>query len=193
MNTNLEYRPKSWRRRLIIALTAVAVILMSAFAGAWLYRRTLTRVEVPAPSATAGGEATPGVPAPERSAPANQMIRIAPERQQQIGVKFSAATIRPATVEIRAVGRVAYDETRIAHVHTKVSGWIEDVFIDFIGEPVRKGQPLFTLYSPELVSAQEEYLLALRGQKELQGSSFERVSEGSRALLDAARRRLELW
>src|SRR5256712_13977564 len=121
------------------------------------------------------------------------MIRIWPERQQQIGVKFSVATIRPATVEIRAVGRVAYDETRIAHVHTKVSGWIEDVFIDFIGEPVRKGQPLFTLYSPELVSAQEEYLLALRGQKELGGSSFERVSEGSRALLDAARRRLELW
>src|SRR5437867_12858526 len=120
----------------------------------------LVPLEVPAPSATAGAEATPNPPAPERSAPANQMIRISPERQQQIGVKFSEAIIRPATVEIRAVGRVAYDETRIAHVHTKVSGWIEDVFIDFIGEPVRKGQPLFTLYSPELVSAQEEYLLA---------------------------------
>src|SRR3989441_712145 len=221
---------KSWRPVLIAAMTAVAVIVMSAFAGAWLYRRTLTHeakseaqagttyycpmhpnyksdkpgkcpicsmklvpLEVPAPSATAGAGATPGVAALERAAPANQMIRISPERQQQIGVKFSVAAIRPATVEIRAVGRVAYDETRIAHVHTKVSGWIEYVFIDFIGEPVRKGQPLFTLYSPELVSAQEEYLLALRGQKELQGSSFERVSEGSRALLDAARRRLELW
>src|SRR3989441_660010 len=230
MNMNSEFRPRSWRRRLIVAMTAVAVIVMSAFAGAWLYRRTLTDeakseaqagttyycpmhpsykcdkpgncpicsmklvpLKVPAPSVTAGAETTPNPPAPARSAPANQMIRISPERQQQIGVKFSVATIRPATVEIRAVGRVAYDEARIAHVHTKVSGWIEDVFIDFIGEPVRKGQPLFTLYSPELVSAQEEYLLALRGQKELQGSSFERVSEGSRALLDAARRRLELW
>jgi len=198
MTMNPEFRPKSWRRLLISAMAAVAVIVMSAFAGAWLYRRTLTHdaksePEAPAPSATAGAEATPNPPAPERAAPANQMIRISPERQQQIGVKFSVAAIRPATVEIRAVGRVAYDETRIAHVHTKVSGWIEDVFIDFIGEPVRKGQPLFTLYSPELVSAQEEYLLALRGRKELGGSSFERVSEGSRALLDAARRRLELW
>jgi len=230
MNINSEFRPKSWRRRLTVAMTAVAVIVMSGFAGALLYRLTMTHgtkseaeagttyycpmhpsyksdkpgncpicsmklvpLEAPAASATAGPEKAPGVRAPEKAAPANQMIRISPERQQQIGVKFSVATIRPATVEIRAVGRVAYDETRVAHVHTKVSGWIEDVFIDFIGEPVRKGQPLFTIYSPELVSAQEEYLLALRGQKELGGSSFERVSEGSRALLDAARRRLELW
>lgn len=230
MNTNLELRSKSWRRPLMAAMTAVAVILLSGLAGAWLYRLMVSQgakseteatatyycpmhtsyksdkpgncpicsmklvpLVAAGPSATASAEATPGIPAPEKPTPANQMIRISPERQQQIGVKFSVATIQPAIVEIRAVGRVAYDETRIAHVHTKVSGWIEDVFIDFIGEAVRKGQPLFTLYSPELVSAQEEYLLALRGQKELEGSSFERVSEGSRALLDATRRRLELW
>jgi len=141
MNLNPEFRPKSWRRRLIVAMTAVAVIVMSGFAGALLYRRTMTQgtkseaeagttyycpmhpsyksdkpgncpicsmklvpLEAPAASATAGAEATPNPPAPERSAPANQMIRISPERQQQIGVRFSAATIRPATVEIRAVG-----------------------------------------------------------------------------------------
>ena len=229
MNENLESEKKSWRRPLLTSLTVVALILVSAFAGAWLYRWTMiqgTRSEreagttyycpmhpsyksdkpgncpicsmklaplvAPAASASGSAGAGPGVPAPERSAPVNQMIRITPERQQEIGVKFSVATIQPAIAEIRAVGRVAYDETRIAHVHTKVSGWIEDVFADFIGEPVRKGQPLFSLYSPELVAAQEEYLLALRGQKELEGSSFTRVSEGSRALLDAARRRLEL-
>jgi RND family efflux transporter MFP subunit len=134
----------------------------------------------------------PGAP-PAPSTSGAQAIRITPERQQQIGVKFAEATVGPASIEIRAVGRVAYDETQIAHVHTKVSGWIDDVFVDFVGASVKKGQPLFTIYSPDLVSSQEEYLVALRARDELGGSSFERVSEGSRALLASARRRLELW
>lgn len=120
-------------------------------------------------------------------------IRITPERQQQIGVRFAEAALTPAQVQIRAVGKVTYDETQITHVHTKVSGWIEEVFVDFVGAPVAKGQPLFTLYSPELVSSQEEYLLALRAQAELGASTFGRVAEGARALLQSARRRLELW
>ncbi|HSB61716.1 MAG TPA: efflux RND transporter periplasmic adaptor subunit, partial [Vicinamibacteria bacterium] len=140
----------------------------------------------------AGGPATAA--GPGAATPAGvRRIRITPERQQQIGVKFAEARRAPATVETRAVGRVAYDETRIAHVHTKVSGWIEEVFVDFVGAPVKRGQPLFTLYSPDLVSSQEEYLLALRAEDELGGSSFARVSEGSRALVASARRRLELW
>jgi RND family efflux transporter MFP subunit len=135
----------------------------------------------------------PAVLATPRPPVGAQRIRITPERQQQIGVKFAAAAYQPALVETRAVGRVAYDETQLAHVHTKVSGWIEDVFVDFVGAPVKRGQPLFTIYSPELVASQEEYLLALRAQGELAGSSFPRVAEGSKALLDSARRRLELW
>ncbi len=150
----------------------------------------------PEPGMPGTAEALPASAAPPGPGPAAtsaQRIRITPERQQQIGVKFAEAAYEPAQVETRAVGRVAYDETQIAHVHTKVSGWIEDVFVDFVGASVEKGQPLFTIYSPELVSSQEEYLLALRAKGELAGSSFARVSEGSRALLDSARRRLELW
>ncbi len=120
-------------------------------------------------------------------------IQIPPERQQQIGVKFAAAQLVPAHVEIRAAGKVAPDETRIAHIHTKVNGWIDEVFVNFVGQPVRKGQPLFTLYSPDLVASQEEYLLAMRGRRELKDSPFSQVSEGSSELLRAARRRLELW
>ena len=120
-------------------------------------------------------------------------LRIAPERQQQIGVKLATVAHQPAVLEIRATGKVAYDETRIAHVHTKVSGWIEEVFVDFVGAPVRKGQPLFSLYSPELVARQEEYLLALKAREDLGNSSFPRVAEGSRTLLESARRRLESW
>jgi len=138
-------------------------------------------------------EAMTGAPPTPAANTGAQRIRITPERQQQIGVKFDAAAYQPAVVETRAVGRVAYDETQLAHVHTKVSGWIEDVFVDFVGAPVKRGQPLFTIYSPELVASQEEYLLALRAKGELAGSSFARVSQGSEALLESARRRLELW
>jgi RND family efflux transporter MFP subunit len=120
-------------------------------------------------------------------------IQIPPERQQQIGVKFATVVLEPARVEIRAVGRVAPDETRIAHIHTKVTGWIDEVFVNFVGQPVRKAQALFTIYSPDLVASQEEYLLALRGRRELKDSPFSNVSEGSSELLQAARRRLELW
>jgi Cu(I)/Ag(I) efflux system membrane fusion protein len=159
----------------------------------------LVPLEAPSPGPSATQVEAPGTSGAPRAnsagagAVAAPTIRIAPERQQQIGLKFAEATLLPAIVEIRAVGKVAYDETQIAHVHTKVQGWIEDVFVNFVGATVRKGQPLFTIYSPDLVAAQEEYLLSLRAQKELGTSSFERVSEGSRALLSATRRRLELW
>jgi len=152
----------------------------------------LVPIESASPGAGGGESTATAAPRSPAAAPAPR-VRIAPERQQQIGVKFVEAARVPATVEIRAVGKVAYDETRVTHVHTKVSGWIEEVFVNFVGAPVRKGQPLFTIYSPDLLSTQEEYLLALRAQKELESSSFQRVAEGSRAFLAAARRRLELW
>lgn len=158
----------------------------------------------PAP-ASAGMADMPGMSGPEAkpgsSGPSAAMtttdgspsISIPPERQQQIGVKFATATREPARVEIRAVGRVAPDETRITQIHTKVSGWIDEVFVNYVGQPVRKDQPLFTIYSPDLVASQEEYLLALRGHRELKDSPFSHVSEGSSDMLRASRRRLELW
>lgn len=154
----------------------------------------------PGPAATSGSTSAPatsdpGAPASGMSGSSGQppTIRISPERQQQIGVKFAEVQSKAANVEIRAVGRVAYDETRIAHVHTKVSGWIDEVFVNFVGAPVRKGQPLFTIYSPDLVAGQEEYLQALHAAQELGNSSLPRVAQGSENLLKAARRRLELW
>jgi membrane fusion protein, copper/silver efflux system len=138
-------------------------------------------------SPVSGAAATPATPS------AASAVHISPERQQQVGLEFAVAENKPARIEIRAVGRVAFDERRIAHVHTKIGGWIEDVFVDFIGQPVRKGQPLFALYSPDLVAGQEEYLLALRARAELGQSSMPRIAQSSEALLVAARRRLELW
>jgi Cu(I)/Ag(I) efflux system membrane fusion protein len=117
-------------------------------------------------------------------------VKIDPERQQLIGLRTEKVAEGSVSGELRTLGRVVADETRIRKVTVKVEGFIEKLFVDFIGQPVAKGQPLFSLYSPEFVSAQREYLLALNTQKALTGGSLQ--SSGG-DLLDAARRRLQLW
>jgi RND family efflux transporter MFP subunit len=120
-------------------------------------------------------------------------VMISPERQQLIGVR--TATVREDNIvrRIRTVGRVDYDETRVAHIHTRVTGWIEKLHVDFTGKLVEVGQPLLEIYSPELVATQEEYLLALRAQETLGESAFAEVAQTARSLLAATRRRLLLW
>lgn len=120
-------------------------------------------------------------------------VMISPERQQLIGVRTAPVERQQVTREIRTVGRVDYDETRVAHIHTKVSGWIETLHVDFTGKLVEAGQPLLEIYSPELVATQEEYLLALRAQDSLGASPYEEVATTTRSLLAATRRRLLLW
>jgi membrane fusion protein, copper/silver efflux system len=118
---------------------------------------------------------------------------VSPGRQQIIGVKTEPVTVRPMTKEIRTVGKVELDETKIEHIHTKISGWIDKVFVDYTWKHVKKGNPLFSIYSPELVSTQEEYLLALRSKNILGDSKFPEIASGARSLADATRRRLKLW
>src|SRR5206468_10839409 len=148
---------------------------------------------------SSGMPGMPGMNMQDQSAPSAPMaedantITISPQQQRLVGVQMAPATLRPLVKEIRTVGKIAYDETKVAHVHTKISGWIERVFVDFVGKFVKQGDPLFTIYSPDLVSTQEEYLLALRAEKELANGSFERVSNGARNLVEATRRRLRLW
>ncbi len=120
-------------------------------------------------------------------------VQISPERQQLIGVKIGTAEMKPLDHVIRTVGRVDYDEKRIVTVSPKIGGWIEDLYVDFTGRFVRQGEPLLTIYSPELVSTQEEYLLALKAKKTLTKSSFPEVAESGDSLAESARRRLKLW
>jgi Cu(I)/Ag(I) efflux system membrane fusion protein/cobalt-zinc-cadmium efflux system membrane fusion protein len=91
------------------------------------------------------------------------------------------------------VGRVTVDERRVAHVHTKVQGWVEQLSVDYVGQEVTRGQPLLEIYSPELVATQEELLLAARYRDATAGSPFKDVSQGGASLYDATRRRLALW
>jgi membrane fusion protein, copper/silver efflux system len=120
-------------------------------------------------------------------------IQITPERQQLIGVKIGTVEMRPLEKVIRTVGSVDYDEKRITTVSVKVGGWIEDLYVDFTGRYVRKGEPLLTIYSPELVSTQEEYLMALEAKKYLAKSSFPEVAGTGDSLVESARKRLKLW
>jgi Cu(I)/Ag(I) efflux system membrane fusion protein len=120
-------------------------------------------------------------------------VQISPERQQLIGVKFGTVEMRPLEKVIRTVGSVAYDEKRLMTVSPKIGGWIEDLFVDFTGRYVRQGEPLLTIYSPELVSTQEEYLLALRAKKDLVKSPFPEVAGSGTSLAESAKGRLKLW
>jgi len=120
-------------------------------------------------------------------------VQISPERQQLIGVRFGTVAKRTLQKVIRTVGRIDYDEKRIGIVSPKIGGWIEELLVDFTGRFVRKGEPLLTIYSPELVSTQEEYLLALKAKQDWSKSPFPEVTEGGNLLAESARRRLKLW
>lgn len=120
-------------------------------------------------------------------------IEIDPGLIQSMGVRTAPVVRRDLSRNLRTVGRVAYDERRVEHVHTKVQGWVERLHVGYEGEAVRRGQPLLEIYSPELVSTQEELLLAARYRDSTRGSRFEDVSRGGADLFDATRRRLELW
>ena len=116
-----------------------------------------------------------------------------PRRQQLINVQTTEVEVRSLEKIIRTVATLEVDETRIAYVHPKISGWIQDVFVDFTLQHVNLGDPLFSIYSPQLVSTQEEYLLALKTAENLADSPFEHVASGARSLFEATRRRLELF
>ncbi|MDF2971818.1 MAG: cebB [Microvirga sp.] len=130
--------------------------------------------------------------APQGAGPENS-ITVPLERLQSIGVRFEPAKPRRVERTIRTVGRVEVDERRLTRVNVKFEGWIDRLMVDYTGAAVRKGQILFTVYSPELVATQQEYLLAFEAQSRLGSSEFPEVVGFSQALLDAARQRLRFW
>ncbi len=108
------------------------------------------------------------------------------------GVQTAVAEQRTLTRSTRTVGLVTVDETRVRHVHTKTSGWVEKLYVNSTGQSVRAGQPLLAIYSPELLATQQEYLRAREAAARFAGSELPEVRRGGADLLDAARQRLEL-
>src|SRR5579883_2829690 len=120
-------------------------------------------------------------------------VMISTEKQQLIGVRTAPVQRETLVRDVQTSGQIMADETKVAHVHVKINGFIENVFVDYVGQVVKKGQPLFTLYSPDLVSTQEEYLIAKRGEKSLGSSQFAEIAQSSQSLLRSTRDRLKLW
>jgi RND family efflux transporter MFP subunit len=120
-------------------------------------------------------------------------IKIDPVTVQNIGVKTEVVQRRKLNKIIRAVGKIDLDETKVYSVNTKIMGWVEELYVDYTGKVVRKGEPLLELYSPELVSTQEEYLQAIRYRNQLRQSSIEEARKGADALVESAKRRLVYW
>lgn len=199
-----QWQAAGGRRSRLGGYLAIAVVSLALGAGAtWLGlrgQRTATPVTATAPvtpatpAEHAGHEAAgAGAAGDTATAGAAKAVYISPARQQLIGVRTAEITHRALETTIRTVGVMAFDETRVAQIHTKIAGWIDRVMVDSIGKGVRKGQALFTVYSPELVATQKEYLLALKAERQFANSQFEETREGARTLLVATRERLRLW
>jgi RND family efflux transporter MFP subunit len=130
---------------------------------------------------------------PGGDVPARGEVTIDPRRQQLIGVRLASVRKTALSHEVRAAGVVRLDETRQAEITTKVDGWIRDLRADFTGRTITSGEPLFTLYSPALLAAQNEYLLAVRGHAQAASSELASVRVYSERLHQAARERLMRW
>jgi len=120
-------------------------------------------------------------------------IKISPTTLQSMGVRTAKVEVRPLSRLTLAVGVVNFNERNLAIITTKVNGWVERLYVNATGDPVRKGQTLLSIYSPDLVSSQEEYLLALRNLKAMKSSPVQEMAAGARRLAEASRRRLEYF
>jgi Cu(I)/Ag(I) efflux system membrane fusion protein len=127
------------------------------------------------------------------SAAPSGVVVIPAVMRQLIGVRIAPAGVAVLGQEIRAVGTVGYDERGLTQVTLKTSGWVREVFVDSIGRLVRKGEPLFTLYSPDLLATQDEYLLAVKTQGQLATSPLAEVKANAASLVASTRERLRLW
>jgi len=134
---------------------------------------------------------------PSASADASAMppgtVQVTPEKQQLIGVKFATAEMGGGTRTFRTVGRVVIDESRVGRIRTKLNGWVQEVFVDYVGQKIQKNAALLTIYSPEMLAAERELLLVAKAASGMKDTSLPGAFDQSEALLQAARRRLELW
>ncbi len=186
----------NYRRAFVVALT-VNGVLAAGLAYSWWSWRSRAAPGVLSPQAQQASTEDPrsGPPAAAPTVPETPLapIQLSPQRLQSIGVQTGTVESRPVQDEIRTVGTVEVDETRLAYVQVRFSGWIREVFADATYKYVRKGQPLFTIYSPDLVTTEREYLLAKQNRDQLAHSPVPGVALGADSMLSAATGRLKQW
>ena len=187
---------KTYRTGFLLAVVG-NIVFAAVLAGLWLHYRAAkpmadaeTKPSNPsAQDSTDSSTSTPPVPTEAALVP----VQISPQRLQSIGVKIGEVERKSIEDEIRATGDIAVDETRLAYVQVRFSGYIQKVFADATYQYVHKGQPLLTVYSPDLVATEREYLVAKRNQEQVAQSTVPGVASSAVSLLDAATERLKQW
>jgi RND family efflux transporter MFP subunit len=191
--------------RYVLKTSLVWIFVLAVFAGMWAYRShragTSMAMDMPmsggvqpvaaGPSPTAK-ETAPPMPEQKMGAPLVP-VQLTPERMQSIGVRTGSVEYKQLSDDIRATGTVDINERLLSYVQVRFPGYIREVFANATYQYVRKGEPLFTIYSPDLVATQQEYLLARQNQESLSSSTVDGVASGAEALSGAAEQRLEQW
>jgi len=196
-----ELAAEKYRRAFLITLIALIAVAGSA---AWLWWRSpynlMARGSQPTVTANVGSEtsqattkstASPADATPSQSDTPLAPIQLSPQRMQSIGVKVGTVESKVMSDEIRSYGNVQPNERRFAYVQTRFAGWIRQIYADATGDFIAKGQPLFTIYSPDLVASEREYLLAKKSAAALQQSAVSGVADGAASLITAAKARLQ--
>src|SRR5207302_10300663 len=173
------------------------IALVGILGGLWWRSAEHKKTEAAMPSAsTEAAQNGPSGPESASMAPHETSlvpVQLSPERLQSIGVRMGRAERKMVRDEIRATGNAAVDETKLAYVQVRYSGYIQKVFADATYQYLRKGHPLFTIYSPDLTATEREYLVAKQNQQRVAGSTVPGVAESAASLLDAAAERLKQW
>jgi Cu(I)/Ag(I) efflux system membrane fusion protein/cobalt-zinc-cadmium efflux system membrane fusion protein len=192
---NEEIKVITYRRAFL--LTLAALIAVVAVAG-WMWWTSpfnrMQRTQPPATSTTTDVSPSPSQDQTD-SAPSSDTplapVQLSTQRMQSIGVKIGKVESKVINDEIRSYGNVQPNERRFAYVQTRFAGWIRQVYADATGEFVHKGQPLFTIYSPDLIATEREYLLAKKTAGSLRQSEVSGVADGATSLIAAAKARLQ--
>ena len=189
--------PRTGTGRALRVLAIVAVPAVALFVAWWFTRVPATTpagsVAATVKDSTMQGMA--GMPGMSESAATNgnaAPVSLSRDQMRRIGVTFAPVTADPLSTSIRTVGQISFDETRVSTITTKLDGWVEQLFVDYTGRAVQRGEPLMRIYSPMVVTAQEELLLSRRLATDVAAGNAETRARAE-DLLASARRRLANW
>jgi Cu(I)/Ag(I) efflux system membrane fusion protein/cobalt-zinc-cadmium efflux system membrane fusion protein len=187
---------RNYRNAFVFAVVT-NIALIGILSGLWWRSAQHKKTEATMPYASDEGAQNAPNGSEDASMPPHEAslvpVQLSPERMQSIGVRMGRVERKMVGDEIRATGNVAVDETKLAYVQIRYSGYIQKVFADATYQYLRKGQPLFTIYSPDLAATEREYLVAKQNQQRVAGTTVPGVAESASSLLSAASERLKQW
>jgi RND family efflux transporter MFP subunit len=202
--TEQSHDMSTFYKRAFIGMSVLAIALaVGIIVLAWRLQRRAATTGNPMSATQAAPNGGTAYTAPQPSSAENSPkespvaplapMQLSPQRMQSIGVQIGRVQSTAVHDELRLYGNVQVNERRVSYVQSRVAGWIRDVYVDATGDLVRKGQPLFTIYSPDLVTTEHEYLLAKKNATDLARSGVAGVASGAQSLFAATRERLRQW